>query len=263
MNQSFGGFTVVHEVSVGDILSRSYYLLGLNPVVYLGLPLISILPVMIAGARLTYLGDWAMIFGAAMLSLLLGLCLQGAVAYAVYMGLRGERAGFWESLSRGLTRVLSILGAAILTGFAFNGCFLVLTAAFMTGNGAVMVIGFLAFLFLVALLWCMLSVTIPVCVVEKKGPMASMNRSSELTKGYRLKIFALGLIMVIGFGIFNGLVAFLLGLVIDSYMISHVIGSILGVLPISFIAVALAVTYYELLAAKEGLTLDKLAGIFD
>ncbi len=107
-----------------------------------------------------------------------------------------------------------------------------------------------------------LFVVVPACVVEGLGPSQSMRRSSELTSGYRWRIFALWFAILIAeifvqmeldqairpFGYFS--------LVLASQVLwDMVVGA--------FAAVATAVTYRDLRVAKEGVDPDQVAPVFD
>jgi hypothetical protein len=112
------------------------------------------------------------------------------------------------------------------------------------------------FAFLNISLW----VAIPVAVVERPGPVASLQRSFALTAGNRWKIL----------GIFLLVAAIIVGIVIVMVIfafISQTIAMILSLLLYAglfiFGAVLSAVGYYRLRVAKEGADIGDIAKVFD
>jgi hypothetical protein len=102
----------------------------------------------------------------------------------------------------------------------------------------------------------------PVCVVEQKGPLASLGRSSELTKGHRWKIFGMVLLLIVVAAIGGGIIVALLGLTGSFVLIK--LGSLVwnGVWG-AFYAIFGVVTYHDLRVAKEGVDTDQIASVFD
>jgi len=118
-------------------------------------------------------------------------------------------------------------------------------------------------------------VFVPSCVVERLGPIKSLNRSAELTKGCRLKIFALYLLFfaiigglgTVGF-IFVGVLSVLMiwvspFLLMFFLLFQPVIHIVISAPVMAFAQVMIAVTYYELRSVKEGISVDNLANVFD
>ena len=178
------------------------------------------------------------VFAMAMSSLANVTCLYGA-----YQVMRGKDFSVGESLSAGFARLLPALG----TTFA-------VVILVMIGFVLLVVPGIIAML--------MMYVALPVCVVERLGPFASMGRSRFLTKGSRWKLLGLALLMYLAIlvlgGIFGGVGAYLGGF----------LGYRIGAMPVSiliyaFFSVLAAVVYHDLRVAKEGVDVDTLAGVFD
>src|SRR5262249_28346009 len=100
-----------------------------------------------------------------------------------------------------------------------------------------------------------------VCVVERLGPWRSLRRSQELTKGHRWKILGLALLIIIpslgslaiAFGL-SAVASPMAGL-IGKYILSSIWGACS--------ATVVAVTYHDLRVAKEGVDIDRVAGVFD
>jgi hypothetical protein len=87
-----------------------------------------------------------------------------------------------------------------------------------------------------------------------------MKRSSYLTQGHRLKIFALGLLtIVIPAFTFRGVSAALVRVPI----LVALVQIFLKVFFQSFGSVVFAVTYYDLRTSVEGISIENLADVFD
>ena len=108
----------------------------------------------------------------------------------------------------------------------------------------------------------MLFVGIPACVVEKLGPIRSMGRSAELTKGHRWKVFGLWIVTIIVALIVQSLLLGLAGLIggrplrLLMYFIVTAVWS-------AFYAILVVVTYHDLRVVKEGVDTDQIAAVFD
>jgi hypothetical protein len=103
-------------------------------------------------------------------------------------------------------------------------------------------------------------VAVPACVFEGLGPVASMFRSFDLTKGCRWKIF--GIALLVG-------VLFLAGLLID-HVVDHVTPALAMVARVACFGGVMAVwnctiimVYRGLRVAKEGVDVGQVASIFD
>ncbi len=115
---------------------------------------------------------------------------------------------------------------------------------------------------------CILAVTIPACVVERKGPIESLKRSFELTKGHRLQIFVLYLIVGVITGIVTAIFVLLFGIFAAIFgtagiVIAALLLAIILAVPQAFNSVMTTVIYSDLRQAKEGVALDSLANVFD
>lgn len=248
------GFAVEREFSVGAVISRTISTILQNPVVYFGLAFVAVLPVMMLmlfisdPERYQYDSFFSSllvgIFLIFVVSTIMTLLIQGSIAYAVYHGLMGEAVSIGEALSGGLSNIVPILGAAILTGLCVGLGFMVLVVP-----------GFI--------LLCMLSVTTPACAVEGTGVLGSMSRSANLTKGHRWKIFGLLLIMWIANFVIEGAAKFVSIQFSTRYELIQAFGSLAGLITTAFSGVMFAIVYYDLRMLKEGVSLDALTKIFD
>jgi hypothetical protein len=163
--------------------------------------------------------------------------------YGAFQDVRGRPFDIGASVRRGLSRFLPVIGAAICAVVLIGiGFFLLVVPGFM--------------------LLTMFFVTIPVCVVEGLGPVKSLGRSGQLTKGYRWRIFAIYLISALVIGIVEAVLARLgmsiagaLGYGIVSFLVTAVGGA--------YQAIVSIMTYHDLRAVKEGLDIEQLAAVFD
>ena len=275
------------DFSVGVVLSRSFSTLLKHPFVFMGLATLSQLPGLVMMFILPVEIALIVNFG---LSFILWLIIQGAIAYGVYEVLRGNAALLGQSLSLGLTRIVPLalgalsftaamalvilLGVAVLFILMLVGAAAGEEGALISAVIGVIVVG-LPVPLIMAWLLCVWYVFVPACVVERLGPIKSLNRSAELTKGCRWKIVALYLLF---FSIMGGLgfIGFMLVGVLSvllawfspalfAFLIAFqpIIQVIISAPMVALAQVMIAVTYYELRSVKEGVSVDSLANVFD
>jgi hypothetical protein len=156
--------------------------------------------------------------------------------------MRGKSASLGEAISWALGRFvpLFLLGIVYALGV-------------IAGLIALIIPGYI-----LIVMW---AVAVPACVVEKTGPVDSLSRSSELTKGNRWQIFAIILIV----GIVSGLIA----QIVQAAGMAAGVAVLIVVMVIwqgiaqAFNAVLAAVTYHDLRVTKEGGDIDRIASVFD
>jgi uncharacterized membrane protein len=176
----------------------------------------------------------------------LGMILQpistAVILYSAFQDMRGKTASFGEAIGWALNRFLPLLGLGI-----------VYMLGVLAGMIALIVPGYI--------LMVMWAVAIPACVVERTGPIDSLSRSSELTKGNRWQIFAIILI----FGLISGVV----GNIVQALGAAGGIGLLIIIMIIwqgisqSFNSVLMAVMYHDLRVSKEGGDVNRIASVFD
>jgi hypothetical protein len=177
------------------------------------------------------------------LYIVFGVFASAAVVDVAIDDMRGRPADLAKALRAGLHSFFPALGATMaMFGLAVLGLVLLIVPA--------------------AIIFSMFFVVIPVCVVEGLGPVQSLRRSAELTKGCRWRIFAFWFAILIA----EIVVQMELDQTIrPSGHFSLVLGSqvawdmIVG----AFAAVATAVIYRDLRVAKEGVDTDQVATVFD
>jgi hypothetical protein len=187
--------------------------------------------------------------------------------YATFQDMRDGKVRIWAAIKRGFARVfwvilLIIVGLLALVAIGAVVSVLGLSAGRPDGPAPAVAQGVPALMIVISLvlavMWC---VAIPVCVVERLGPIRSLGRSRRLTQGYRWKLLAIFLITVAVVGLVSVVLSSLLSLgggvvnAIGVFVVECVLGAFWFVVP--------AVTYHDLRLVKEGVDIEKIAAIFD
>jgi uncharacterized membrane protein len=174
--------------------------------------------------------------------LILHTLAQAAILYVAFQSMRGRVVGIVEALRRGLSRFGAIVGLAILVGCGiWIGLILLIVPGIMF-----------------ALRW---SVALPACVVEGLGPLASMKRSAQLTKGHRWKLFGIFLLL----WVVSALAGLLIGLLLKPAGVvgTQVVQAVWNAAWTAFWYVTLVMIYHDLRVIKEGVDIDQIAAVFD
>ena len=174
------------------------------------------------------------------LAILAQFIVTAALTYAVFQSLRRREIQVSDSIKEGFKRALPVLAVSILVGLC---------------------IGLGAMLFVVPglILMCVLYVAVPAVVVERPGVIGAMSRSAELTKGNRWSIFVLVLVFM-GLGL---LIQLLFGSLALSGFIGMIIVQLITMVLSLFGSVSQVVAYHDLRTAKEGISTDEIAAVFD
>jgi hypothetical protein len=236
------------QFRVGAVLSRTSSVLSRNFLTFFVVTIVAYLPLLLIPGAAGAAPDPAsisvgLVLLGVFLMLVLSLISQAVVLYGAFQDMRGRPVNLGESLKVGLRRFLPILGLAILMGLAL-----------MLGTFLLIIPGLILFT-----IWF---VALPACVVEQLGPVSSMGRSSQLTKGHRWKIFGLVIVLLLISGIVGGMVNVILGLLRSPIL--SIIGSLVwnGIWGALY-AIAVVVTYHDLRVAKEGVDIEHIASVFD
>jgi hypothetical protein len=265
---------VQHAVglNIGSVLSRTFSIWAKNLVPFAILALIVHSPVilycLLAPAETsTQISVFRRVtsFGPGVLSLV----TSAAVAYGVFQQLRGRPASLGDCIGVGLRRLLPVLGVALCVGVLVG-------------------IGLILFVIPGIIVACILYVSIPVAVVEKAGVGASLSRSARLTKGARLPVFGISLLLGLVLGAVGLAFHFLVPVpqadpilaitnpqkyqMLDEQLVREhlpelrlqsviqlVSGAILGLLT----SIASVIVYYDLRSQKEQIDIGQIAAVFD
>jgi hypothetical protein len=234
------------EFRIGDVFSKTATLWSRNFLIFFVVALVASLPRLLwEGIETQSPGNfpWARFFGGFSLFLILNTLAQAVILYGAFQAMRGRPVNLGECLKVGLSRFLPIIGLIICAYLAIW-------------------VGFMLFIVPGLILAIMWYVATPVCVVEQRGPLASLGRSSELTKGHRWKIFGMVALLYIAAMIVGLIIGALLGLTRSPILVT------LGTLVWTgawgaFYAIFGVVTYHDLRVAKEGVDTDQIAAVFD
>ena len=183
---------------------------------------------------------------------LIGLfVLQGMVVKAAVNGFNGKITAFRDAFDVGVQTFLPLLGLAIIA-----------CVGMMLGYMFLLIPGLI-----LSVLW---SVAAPAVVVEKRGVFASLQRSRDLTRGFRWQVF--GLIVI--YAVLSWIISMAiggLGLALGggfsevgpNLWFNLATGPVVNVLSGVVASAGVAALYYELRTAKEGAAPDELAAVFD
>jgi len=234
------------EFRVGQILNRTFAVMSRNLLPFCVVTAIAYLPnlLLLEGQTAREVPERVavMVVSGAVLSLVLGALSQAIVLFGAFEDMRGRPVDMVASLKVALGRFFPVIGVALLVGI-------------LTALAAILLI-FPAFMVMT-----MLFVAMPVCIVERLGPIRSLGRSSALTKGYRWKVFGLWLVVMLFTGIGSGMLGGL------GYATGPIVGNLLklvwGALAGAFNAIMVVVAYHDLRVVKEGVDTDRIASVFD
>jgi hypothetical protein len=186
--------------------------------------------------------------GSVVLGIVTSFLLQGILIRASVLHLGGHPPALGASAAVALRLLLPLIGLSFLVGL-------------LVGIGFVMLIvpGIMVYI--------AFSVAVPALIEERKGVLASMRRSRDLTRGSRGQIF----ILVVLFYVISMIATALLDAVLISPnpfaadpapIRAGLSGAISGSLIAVVVAVMLAALYVELRTVKEGMSRGDLVDIF-
>ena len=129
----------------------------------------------------------------------------------------------------------------------------------------VFLLGFMLLVVPGVYLACALSAAVPAVVVERPGILGAMRRSFALTKGKRLAIFAVFLVLFLVAMMVTVFSTFVLPQLTAAFtpMLGTLLGFAVNVLFGTLLWVAPGVVYHDLRVAKEGIETAQLAAIFE
>jgi hypothetical protein len=190
-----------------------------------------------------------------LLALTVYLGFMTAITYGTIQDLRGQPVGIGTLLQSSIALVVPAIGTfVVLIGVFLAAIVVAIILNFIPILGQIAVL--VMFVFLYIIFW----VVIPVAVIERPGPVASLKRSIALTQGNRWKILGVFLVLfVIAIG--GVLIAVIFSFI--SVTIGGIAVALLYVALGIYGAVLVAVGYHRLRASKEGADIGELAKVFD
>lgn len=257
--------------TVGAVLGKGFGILFGRFHVFVVMTVIAMSPLIAYGLlRRPDSGDLSGAYGEAFLVTVLGWLLyaflSAAVTYAVVEQMSGRRAGIGASLSVGLARAVPLFLFVIVLMLIFVAV-LIPAGIVAAAAGKDSPVGTIAVW--AAMLWftCAFYVAVPTATVERLG-IGAVGRAWNLTKGARLRIFAVLLVLFVAF--FLGV--FVIGFIAGATEAAHVTGVNWPVLISSIVFVLLvflgqavfsAVAYALLRHDRDGVEATDLARVFE
>jgi hypothetical protein len=240
------------EFRIGPIFGRAWSIYAANFVVFTLVAFVISLPNLLSGEGETLAGVlWNLaVFIFWMIANTVGLAVM---LYAAFQAMRGRPVVIGEAIRRGLSRFWPIVGLAILEWLGI-------------------VVGFMLFIvpgIMLAIRW---SAAMPACVVEGLGPLTSMGRSAQLTKGHRWAIFGMylliGIIGAIVLAIVGAIVSGLVGvssmvMLSRGFGIGALVSLVISAIVTAYTNIMLVMIYNDLRVAKEGVDTEQIASVFD
>ena len=238
------------DFRVGRVLTRAVSVLSRRFLPFCIVTFVAFLP-LIAVSRASISGEidpdqtliiLGLSFALAMAQMMISTFTSAVILHGAFQDMRHRPVSLAESLKVGLRRFLPLLGLAFLMAL-------------------LIVLGFALLIIQGLILYTMWFVAVAACVVERTGPWTSMRRSRELTKGHRWKIFGVALLLIL-LSLVNRVLRLML--VSAGGETLALIGTMIWIaISYAFSSVVIAVSYYELRAAKEGIDIEQIASVFD
>jgi hypothetical protein len=240
---------VAGDFSVGHVFSQAFSVLSRNLLPFCIVAVVAAVPYVFlfdANTRTTtsVTSTTAVLAaGGFILAMVLNTLSQAIILYGAFEDMRGRPVNLMASVRIGLGRFFPVIGTALLMGI-------------------LVMLGAILLFFPAFIVMAMLFVSVPVCVVERLGPVKSLGRSSELTKGHRWKIFGLWFVTACVGGIMQGMVSGIAG-AISIVAVKDLILLAFYAMLYAFSAILAVVAYRDLRVAKEGVDTDQIASVFD
>ena len=167
-----------------------------------------------------------------LVGMLCGFLLHAALAYGVVRHLRGGQVGFIASLVQFGSYAAPVLAVTMIVTVVTSIGFLMLIAPGV---------------WLTMVLW----VALPALVVERGG-LRAIARSAELTRGFRIPIFGLAVILVAAQIVVGNVAGWIVSKVLTDTFLAWCAMQFVAVVLSGIYATAVAVTYHDLRVLKEG-----------
>jgi hypothetical protein len=187
-----------------------------------------------------------------LLTIVGGSMVQGLLVRSTVLYLSGRPADMANSVTLALRLLLPIIGVSIAVGVLF-------------------LIGLLFLVVPGIMIYCAFIVAVPALVEERRGVFGSMQRSRDLTRGSRMRIFLLLVVAWMFAIVITALINQIAGvslfdpsaLASADRLLAGIAAGLGNTLTTLIFAVLTAALYMELRTVKEGATSDDLAAIFE
>jgi uncharacterized membrane protein len=238
------------EFRIGPIFTRSWSIYAANFLIFTLVAIVTVLPHQLGGDPQTT-GGAAQTFVAAIVGWILQFIGQAVILYGSFQAMRGRPVVIRDALRRGFSRFLLLVAISILVALGLAIGFMLLIVPGI----------------ILAMRW---AVAVPACVVENLGPISSLRRSAELTKGHRWKIFGMTVLILVLFIIALVIIGALVGtgvVVVPQGVGRGLLAAIVGVIVTGIVTaycnVVAAMIYHDLRTVKEGVNTEEIAAVFD
>ena len=285
--------TEIARLDIGKVVNRTFGAIGANFISFFVLSLLlSALPALLLNLAPRFLlpilaqsmdryalsGVSSLItLGVALLSLVPAYIVTGALTQGSLAHFNGRKATFGECLVTGFRLVLPLAALGILT---FLGAFLwalpvgipyAILPAIGAYNPLIIVPAVVLFAIPAVLAVIRWTVSAPALVSERTGIFSAFRRSADLTRNTRWRIFWLYVIYFVIAVLIQAAFTFAIGQVgffafFDlgfAFWIAEGVALIFSALNTMIGSAGIAAVYFELRVAKEGVTADQLAKVFD
>jgi hypothetical protein len=258
------------EFRIGRVISRTFSVLSRNIVKFSVVTGIGVLPTLLfpqpsienGGNPFT---NVPLVLIALVLLLVLSLLSQAIIFYGAFQDMRGRPVNLADGLQISLGRFFPLIGLGFIVFLTLIGIGIV-TGLLV----AVPIVKYFAWLMIIPamMLFMAWSMGTPICVVEQVGPVRSLGRSQELTKGSRWRILGLFLVTAIPGLIISVLVGAAMGAVsvlvpVGGPLLMQIVTLVWQAIWSAFFSIILAVAYHDLRVAKEGIDTDQIAAVFE
>ena len=196
-----------------------------------------------AAASEAMLPFYVVMFREGLVGWLCPVLLHAAFAYGVVRHLRGGHAGFSESLAQFARRLVPVLGVMVIVAIA-------------TGIGFLLLV--VPGVWLTVVLW----VSLPAVVVERSR-LGAIQRSAELTRGFRGPIFGLVLILWVADFVVLSVSDWIVSAVVSHALLAWCVIKFVAVVTAGIYATAVSVTYHDLRVLKDGVDTRSVSNVFE
>ena len=236
----------IESFSIGGVLGAGISIYFRNFPLFLILIVIAYVPYFLYGAW-TPLDSESLtgLLADGGVALVCGALVQGALTYGVVTSLRGSSdVNLWSIGKRSLRVLPRITLLSIVVALLW-------------------ILGLLLLIVPGIIIGMILYVAVPASVMEGGGIGKSLQRSAELTKGYRGKLFVIALVLGIPMQVAAFVLVLTLGPALGPVFSAILSSFILQVLLGGVLATCTAVAYHDLRILKEGVDTEEIAVAFD
>ena len=248
-------FKEVSGFTVDSILTRAWAVLWKKPVFFLVIILLCAIINGIFEHKILFSMPMLAFCASTVILAVLQLLLYGVVIYTVFLLLTKDSVSMLESFQRSAKRIFFVIINGVVQALVFLMLVIlgvVLKKVFITLIGNAGLIGLFPSIALISILVIRWILSFQTCIVEKTGPIVSLNRSSELTKGYRFTVFSLLTVIVV----LTIIIMVIQNLAFGDGLLSDIFLTLISTISCIYLFIVMTVVHFSLRAVKENLTPD-------